>query len=163
MTVSTGAYLASAYAQAKALGDKSVSSDAMLVIDGYEHMRLLFKQFPWPILSPAGEIEVPGQNGSASWQKQQLKPNLQGQVTAYETEKGHLQAFIEAMNASGGGFASATVYEGSMESYSRGVKIVDGFFQFDSPDRDWENRAQVTTVSGTMFYHFFGESIPGNR
>jgi hypothetical protein len=162
MTVNTGAYLAQSYAQAKALGDKAVSSDSMFVVDGFEHMRLLIKQFPWPILSSAGEIEVPGPNGSKSWQPQQLETAMQGQVTIYETVKGHTQAFIDALNASGGKFSGATVYEGSMEKYSRAVKIEDGFFNFDNPDRDWENRSQVLTISGTLFFHFFGEQLPGN-
>jgi hypothetical protein len=33
---------------------------------------------------------------------------------------------------------------------------------FDNPDRDWENRSQVTMVSGTLNFHYFGEKIPGN-
>jgi hypothetical protein len=161
MTISTGAYLAQSYGQVKALGDKSISSDAMFVIDGFEHLRLLAKQFPWPILSTAGEIETVTPMGGAAWQSQQLKTNMQGQVTFYETVRGDIEQFIE-MIASAGGKFNGSIYEGTMERHSRGVRIVDAFFQFDSPDRDWENRAQATTVSGTLFYHYFGEKIPGN-
>jgi hypothetical protein len=39
---------------------------------------------------------------------------------------------------------------------------VDCFLQFDNPDRDWENRSAATTVSGTLFFHYFGDKIPGN-
>lgn len=161
MTTSTGAFLAQSYGLVKALGDKSISSDAMFVIDGFEHLRLLAKQFPWPILSPAGEIEIVTPMGGAQWQAQQLKPNMQGQVTFYETVRGDMEAFVRSIAAQGSKF-NATIYEGTMERYSRGVKIVDAFFQFDSPDRDWENRGQATTISGTLFYHYFGETIPGN-
>jgi hypothetical protein len=161
MTVSTGAFLAASYAQQKALGDKSISSDAMFVIDGFEHLRFLAKQFPWPILSTAGEIEIATPMGSASWQQQQLKPNQQGQITFQETVKGHMESFIERLADQGNKF-NASIYEGTMEQYSRGVKIVDCFFQFDNPDRDWENKAQVTTISGTLFFHYFGQKIPGN-
>lgn len=162
MTVSTPAYLAQSYAQAKALGNKAVSSDAMFVIDGFEHTRLLIKQFPWPMLSPAGEIEVPGPSGSKSWQPQQIETAQQGQITIYETEKGHTEAALAAILATGGTF-NATVYEGTMESYSRACRIVDCFINTDNPDRDWENRSQVLTISGTMFFHYFGDTLPGNR
>lgn len=162
MTVSTGALLKQTYNQVKALGDKSISSDAMFVIDGFEHLRLLCKQFPFPVLSPAGEIAIPTPMGGEAWQPQQLKVNQQGQVSFHETVRGDVQAFIEAVTALGGRF-NATAYEGTMESYHRAVKIVDCFFQFDNPDRDWENRAQATLVTGTLFFHFFGDQIKGNK
>jgi hypothetical protein len=161
MTVSTGAILKQAFDVQKALGDKSVSSDAMFVIDGFEETRMLFKQFPWPTLSPGGEIAVPQPNGGESWQPQQLKTNQQGQVTASETVKGHMAKFLEQVAAQGGKF-NATVYEGTLEKYHRAVRLVDCFIQTDNPDRDWENRGQITQISGTMFFHFFGETLPGN-
>lgn len=161
MTTSTGAHLASTYKQVKAMGDKSVSSDAMFVIAGYEHLRLLCKQFPWPTLSAGGEIEIAMPNGGAAWQSQQLKVNQQGQVTFYETVRGDIEQFIEDIAASGGKF-DAEVYEGTLEKHHRGAKITDCFLQLDNPDRDWENRSTATTVSGTIFFHYFGERIPGN-
>lgn len=161
MTTSTGAFLAQSYGLVKALGDKSVSSDAMFVISGFEHLRLLAKQFPWPLLSPGGEIEFATPMGGTAGQPQQLKTFQQGQVTFYETVRGDIEAFIESVTAQGCKF-SASVYEGTLEKHHRGVKIVDAWFQFDNPDRDWENRGQATTVSGTLFYHYFGEKIAGN-
>lgn len=161
MTVSTPAHLKQAYGLSRALGDKSVSSDAMFVPKGFEHIRLLCKQFPWPILSIAGEIEVAAPNGSKSWQPQQLDTAKQGQITFYETARGDMEKFITDILDLGGKF-DADVYEGTMERHSRGVQIKDCFFVFDSPDRDWENRSQVTTISGTLFYHYFGDKIPGN-
>ncbi|WP_321946575.1 hypothetical protein [Paraburkholderia sp. J10-1] len=145
----------------KAMGDKAVSSDAMFVIDNHEDLRLLCKQFPWPILSPAGEIEVPMPLGAAAWQPQQLKINQQGQVTFLETVEGHVAAFVQAVVADGAKF-NATVYEGTMEEYKRKVRILDAFFVFDNPDRDWENRGQVLNISGTLFFHYFGEQSKGN-
>jgi hypothetical protein len=161
MTVSTPAFLAQSYGLVKALGDKSVSSDAMFVIDGFEHLRLLCKQFPWPILSTAGEIEIASPMGSKQWQQQQLNPAMQGQVSFYETVRGDLETFIEQIAAQGNKFQAA-VYEGTLERHSRGCRIVDCFLQFENPDRDWENRSQVTTISGTLFFHYFGEKISGN-
>lgn len=161
MSVSTPAFLAQSYGLSKAMGDKSVSSDAMFVIDGFEQLRLLCKQFPWPVLSTQGEIEVASPMGSKSWQPQQLGTAQQGQVSFYETVRGDMETFIEQIAASGGKF-DASIYEGTLERHSRGVRIVDAFLQFENPDRDWENRAQVTIVSGTLFFHYFGEKIPGN-
>lgn len=161
MTTSTGAYLAASYGQVKAMGNKSISSDAMFVIDGFEGLRLLAKQFPWPVLSPGGEIAISTPMGGEAWQSQQLKYNQQGQVTFYETVRGDIETFIEQITAQGSKF-NASVYEGTLENHSRGVRITDCFLQFDNPDRDWENRSQATTVSGTLFFHYFGEKIPGN-
>lgn len=162
MTTSTGAFLQEQYSTVKALGDKAVSSDATFVIDGFEHLRLLCKQFPWPILSPAGEIAIPAPLGMELWQPQQLKVNQQGSVSFAETIEGHVQQFATQVAAGGAKF-NASVYEGTLESFKRGVRIRDCFIQFDNPDRDWENRAQALLVTGTMFFHFFGEVIPSNQ
>jgi hypothetical protein len=32
----------------------------------------------------------------------------------------------------------------------------------DNPDRDWENRAQITQISGTLHFHYFGDKLVGN-
>ncbi|MDF0506608.1 hypothetical protein POK33_38300 [Burkholderia cenocepacia] len=161
MTVSTGAYLRQHYNLAKALGDKSVSSDAQFVIDGYEHLRLLTKQFPWPVTSSGGEIEVPGPLGVITYQPQQIKIAQQGQMTFQETRRGDMQTFMESI-VSGGARFNATVYEGTVDKYQRACNIVDCFLQLENPDRDWENRSQITSISGTLFFHYFGETKPGN-
>jgi hypothetical protein len=153
--VNTGAYLKSLYNATVALGDKAVSSDATFEIEGYEHLSLLIKQFPWPELSPAGEIEVPMPMGAARWQPQQLKINQQGQITLMETQAGHIQAFLED-NISNGARFHAKVYEGTPDNYTRVCHIRDCFIQLDNPDRDFENRAQIMLVSGTLFFHYFG-------
>ncbi|MES2945116.1 MAG: hypothetical protein V4772_19800 [Pseudomonadota bacterium] len=57
---------------------------------------------------------------------------------------------------------NATAYEGSPEKFYRAYKMVDGFFVPDTPDRDQENRSQGTLISGTFFYHYFGEELPGD-
>ena len=155
MTVQTGGYLKGMFDAAKAMGDKAVSSDSIFEIKGSEELSLLIKQFPWPELSPAGEIEVAGPLGMASWQPQQIKVNQQGQITFMETTKGHIADFMEKIIASGGKF-DAVVYEGSAENPARVCPIYDCFVQLDNPDRDWENRSQIVLVSGTLFFHYFG-------
>ena len=163
MTVSSAEYLKSFYNTARALGNKSISSDAYLEIEGFEQLGLLTKQFPFPTLSTAGEIEVAMPMGAAMWQPQQLKINQQGQLGFSETVVGHIAKFLEdVVKGSKGGIFQATVYEGTPDRFHRAYKLRDCFFQSDNPDRDWESRSQITLINGTLFFHFFGEKIPGN-
>lgn len=155
--VKNGAYLRQTFETTKALGDKVVSSDAFFEIEGFEHIGLLCKQFPHPELSPGGEIEVPMPNGSAMWQPQQLKTHQQGQVTFMETQAGHIQLFMEQLNVLSGARFNAKVYEGTPDDYSRVIPIRHCFLQLDNPDRDWENRSQILQITGTLFFHYFGD------
>lgn len=155
MSVNTGAYLKGLFNSTQAMGDKVISSDAFFEIEGHEELGLLIKQFPWPELSSAGEIEVPMPMGAAKWQPQQVKINQQGGITLMETKAGHIQKFLEDILQTGGRF-NAKVYEGEPGNFTRSAPIRDCFLQLDNPDRDWENRAQIMLVSGTLFFHYFG-------
>lgn len=161
MTISNAAYLKSFYDTAKASGAKTISSDFALEIEGFEENWILTKQCPWPELSTAGEIEVPMPLGSAGWEMQQAKVNQQGAVSFMETTAGSIDQMLVNLIASGGKF-NAKIYEGTPEKYLRAKRIEDCFIQVDNPDRDWENRSQILIFSGTMFFHYFGESIAGN-
>ncbi|MDB5768023.1 MAG: hypothetical protein JWQ61_2837 [Collimonas fungivorans] len=161
MTVSNPAYLQSLYNTARAMGDKAISSDAAFEIEGFEQMWLLTKQFPWPELSSAGEIEIPMPLGAAKWEAQQVKINQQGQITLMETKAGHVSKMMLNLIRTGGKF-NAKVYEGTPSQFSVAKPIYDCFIQLDNPDRDWENRSQVLNISGTLFFHYFNEEIPGN-
>lgn len=154
--VKSGAYLKQLFNSTAALGDKVVSSDAYFEIEGFEHLGLLIKQFPWPELSPGGEIEVPMPSGAARWQPQQLKINQQGQITLMETQAGHVQKAMEDIIFQNGARFNATVYEGTQDDHTRKAQIRDCFIQLDNPDRDWENRSQIMQISGTLFFHYFG-------
>lgn len=154
--VKSGAYLKSVFSATAALGDKVVSSDAMFEVEGEEQISLLIKQFPWPELSPGGEIEVPMPNGSKRWQPQQLNVAQQGQITFMETQAGHIQSFMERVIFNNGARFNAVVYEGTADDYSRKCEIRDCFVQLENPDRDWENRGQIMQISGTLFFHYFG-------
>jgi hypothetical protein len=157
MTVSSEAYLKGVFDSTTALGDKIVSSDAMFVIEGYENLSILCKQFPWPVLTPQGEIEVPGPSGTKTFQPQQINTAMQGPVSFFETKEGAVQKMIREINANGGRF-DARVYEGTVENHSSSARIKQAFFQMDSPDRDFENRAQLLMITGTLFYHYHGEA-----
>lgn len=164
--LSNAATLKGFYNATRATGDAAISSDAALEIEGFENIWLLTKQFPWPELSPGGEIEIPGPLGMALWQPQQLKVHQQGQITLRESVLGTVHDAMLEIVARGGVF-NARVYEGTPVAYTRVSRITDCFIQLDNPDRDWENRAQVLLLSGTIFFHYFGETesinipIPG--
>jgi hypothetical protein len=155
MTVSSGALLKSIHNATAAMGDKVVSSDATFEIEGFEDISLLIKQFPWPQLTSGGEIEVPTPLGAAMWQSQQIKVHQQGQVTFMETRLGHIAEFFERVLLTGGKF-NAKVYEGIPTDFSRVCPIRNAFVVLDNPDRDWENRSQIMTISGTIFFHYYG-------
>lgn len=146
----------------RAAGEKSINSDAYFEVVGFESIGMLTKQFPWPNLTTTGEIEIAGPGGSAMWEQQSLKVNKQGPVTFCETKNGAVHRFLKEVHKAGGKFP-ANVYEGvSPERFHRGLKMFECFLQLDDSDRDWENRSQITTISGTLFYHFYGDEIPGN-
>lgn len=161
MTISNAAYLKQFHDTAKAQGAKVISSDFAIEIEGFEHNWILTKQCPWPELSTAGEIEISGPLGSASWEMQQAKVNQQGAISFMETTAGSIDQMLVNLIASGGKF-NAKIYEGTPQKFLRAKRIEDCFFQIDNPDRDWENRSQILLFAGTMFFHYFGETIPGN-
>lgn len=161
MTVSNAAYLKGFYDVTKSLGAKVISSDFTFEIDGFEQNYLLCKQAPWPEVSTAGEIEVPSMLGSAMWQPQQAKTNQQGQISLMETVVGSVDNMLVNLITRGGMF-NARIYEGTPQKFLRAKRIVDCFIQVDNPDRDWENRSQILVFTGTLFFHYFGEVIPGN-
>lgn len=161
MSINNPAYLKNFHSVAKALGDKIISSDFTLEIDGYEQNYLLCKQAPWPELSVGGEIEVPMPLGGMTWQAQQAKTNQQGPISFYETVAGPIDNMLMNLITTGGIF-NATVYEGTPQRFLKAKRLEHCFIQMESPDRDWENRAQVLLYTGTIFYHYYGEIIPGN-
>lgn len=161
MTVSNDRYLKNLSDVAQSMGAKVISSDSTIEFDGYEQNYLLIKQFPWPELSVGGEIEVSGPLGTASWQPQQAKPNLQGQISMMETVAGSIDNMLISILRNRGVF-DAMVYEGTPQHFLRAKRIRRCFLQIDSPDRDWENRSQPLMFTGTLFFHYFGEVIPGN-
>lgn len=160
MTAATAEYLKAQYGISNALGERSLQSDSVLVIQGFEFLSLLIKAFPWPVLSTAGEVEGFLPNGQKFWQEQQLETALQGQITITETAAGHAYEAINRL-ARQGRF-NGTVFEGQPEKFSRAARIEQCFMKIDPADRDHESRSQITQYTGTLFYHFYGDTIPGN-
>lgn len=160
MAVSTGNQLSALHEEVQKHGRKAVNSDFALEIVGYESMWLLAKQCPWPELTAAGEIEVPGPLGTASWQPQQTKYNQQGAVMFHENEAGSVDEMLMKILTQKGIF-DARIYQGTPSNYLYYKPIKKCFFQMDPADRDQENKGQVLTLSGTLFYHYFGEKVAG--
>lgn len=155
MAVSKPSLLSSMFQGTVALGEKAVSSDGYFEIEGHEGLSLLIKQFPWPERTVAGEIEVPMPLGTAMWQSQQVKINIQGPVTLMETVSGHVAKLLEDV-INNGGYFNAKVYEGVPENYTRVARLQRCFFVMDTPDRDYENRSAILQISGNLHAHFFG-------
>lgn len=161
MTVSTTNILKGHYDATRAAGDKAINSDFAFEIEGFESSWLLVKQAPWPELSVQGEIEVPSPLGGTLWQPQQAKVAMQGPISLFETQAGTADKMLVDLITRGAYF-NAKIYEGTPQKYLRVKRIEQCFVQIDSPDRDWENRSQVLTFSGTLFYHYFGDVKAGN-
>lgn len=161
MTVSNAAYMKGFYDTTNALGAKVISSDFTFEIVGFENLFLLAKQCPWPVLTPSEAIEVPTILGAAYWEKSQVKFNQQGPVAFQETVVGHIDKLLIDLLTQGGEF-DARIYEGTPQKYLRAKKISKCTIAAEPVDRDWENRTQPLIITGTMFYHYFGEVIPGN-
>lgn len=163
MTISSAKVLGAFYNAAKAIGTKSINSDAYFEVEGHEHLGLMTKQFPWPTIGSQGEIEVSMPLGGKTWLGQQINTAQQGPLTMTETVGGIVMQFMKAIttNNAGGEF-NATVYEGVPDKFTRAYKLRGCIFVPDAVDRDWENRAQLTLINGTLFYNWFGEELTPN-
>lgn len=161
MTISTPQYLKNMHDSTRAMGRKAINSDFTIEFEGYEGMYLLAKQCPYPVVTPGGEIEVPTPLGSTVWEAQQVKTAQQGSISFLETVAGDVDQFLVNLIANGGYF-NAKIYEGTPKKYIRYKRITDAFITLDAVDRDWENRSQPLTFAGTMFFHYYGETVDGN-
>lgn len=161
MATSTAAYFKGQYDSIEVLGRKSISSDYTMEVEGFEGTYLLCKQFPWPTVSSAGEIEVAAPLGMAYWETQNIKVNQQGSVSFYETTANSIDNMLAGIIARGGRF-NAKIYHGTPDNYLTMKPIYNAFLQIDNPDTDFENRSQVLMFAGTIFFMYFGEVVAGN-
>ena len=145
----------------RSLGNKAVASDTAMVIDGFESAQLLTKQFPRPVNSPNGAIEVPGPLGTRSWQPLQARVDFTGAVTFREAKSGSVNETLKTMLNNRGIF-SAWLYEGTGERYTSRRRIVDCFMIIEAPDLGWEERGQMLMFTGAVIGRFFGAKEEGN-
>jgi hypothetical protein len=164
MTVSNSAQLRQLADAASILGEIAINSDFYLEIDGHEQYGSLIKQCPWPVLSPGEPMEVTGPLGIKTWQATQVNVALQGAITIKETVAGDAEDLLNLQLANGGKFASATIYEGVPSAFHRAKRIHGVTIVAEVPDRDSENRNQPLTITGTVYFHYFGgkDDLQGN-
>lgn len=153
--------LKSYYKQSQAIGAPAINANFAIQIVGFEDAWLSAKQAPWVTITPRGEIEVPGPAGLNTYIPQSLKTEFTGPITLIETESGYIDSVITRINAIGSQF-DAIVYEGTPDRFTLAKEYRNCFLQIEPVDRDHENRAQVLTWSGSLFFHYFGEILPGN-
>lgn len=161
MALNSGSFLKRFHDEAAAQGARAINSDATMVIRGFDSLWMNIKQFPWPVVSSQGEIEVPGPLGTIHYEPQQSRTAFQGPVTLAETVAGIMDKALVDLLAKGGKF-DAILYEGTPESHLRSKPIYSCFFVIDAVDRDFENRSQPLVFNGTVFFHYFGEVRAGN-
>ena len=161
MPVNTADYHQNNFRLTLALGDKLNAGDATFAPVGFDGLYLLIKQFPHPVISGGEEIEVPMAGGSVYFDQQPLKTHFQGQIVFLETTAGSVKQFARDV-LSGGGFFDARIYEGTPDRHSRSYLLERCFFNIEPADRDWENRGQVLSLSGTLLGNYFGQESPGN-
>jgi len=149
---------------AMALGEKVNAGEATFQPVGFNGIELLVKQFPHPVISGGSEIETSLPGGGTYFEQGPIETKFQGGITFYETTAGTIKQFARDVLASGGYF-DARIYEGrggTPERHARSYLLERCFFKIDPADRDWENRTQVLTLTGTLFGNYFGREFPGN-
>lgn len=157
MSVLPADLLAKNYKTAKALGQKEVQCDAYFEIEGHEELKFLAKTFPRPVLASAGVIESYLPNGIKIGQPQQLLTLQSHEVSFYCTKGGATEKAINSLNNSGGIFQS-TVHLGQVDNPYASYPLTDCFIAEISPlDHDVEGVGQLVIMSGTLYYHYFGE------
>jgi len=157
MSVSPADLLAKNYKTAQALGQKEAQCDAYFEIEGYENLKFLAKTFPRPVLASAGTLESYLPNGVKVQQPQQLQVAQTHEVSFYVTRGGQVEKALNALNNSGG-FFQATVHLGQVDKPYASYPLTDCFIAEISPlDQDIEGVGQHVMMSGTLYYHYFGE------
>ena len=157
MSVSPADLLAKNYKAAQALGQKEAQCDAYFEIEGFENLKFLAKTFPRPILASAGVIESYTPNGVKVQQPQQLQVAQSHEVSFYATKGGAVEKALMQLNNNGGTFR-ATVHLGQVDSPYASYQLTDCFLAEISPlDQDVEGVGQHVMISGTLYYHYFGE------
>lgn len=157
MSVSSSDLLAKNYKTAQALGLKEVQCDAYFEIDGFENLKFLAKTFPRPVLASAGVVESYLPNGIKVQQPQQQQVAQSHEISFYVTKGGDVEKALNAINNKGGIF-QATVHLGEVGNPYASYPLTNCFLAEISPlDQDIEGVGQHVMMSGTLYYHYFGE------
>ena len=157
------------YQAAKQLGAPMLACQGMLVPRGAPEMRLLFQSFPRPIVTNNDIAEINYARGLKAHTAGSPNTSYQGSITMLETETGIVGQFAELIMANGG-IMDCDYYDGRPERFTKVFELEDCAFTFEPADMQSDGRSQVVTVSGSIQYMFFGDSIaianmnmPGQR
>lgn len=157
MSVSPADLLAKTYKTAQALGKKEAQCDAYFEIEGFENLRFLAKTFPRPVLASTGTIESYLPMGIKTQQPQQLQTAQSHEVSFYCTDNGAVEKALMELNNNGAIF-QATVHLGQVDNPYASYPLENCFLAEISPlDQDTEGLGQHVMMSGTLYYHYFGE------
>lgn len=162
MARNSAGFLERKYDAMKARGDMIVSANAMIVFKGFEGMKFLTKNFPWPVATNLGTIEVPGPNSLKFAQPAQRLIMMTGQLTMMENRLGDLKKFCEELvSAPSWSRLQGTVYEGTDDNFTHSAEFRDAVWTPEAMERAWEDSTQLATVGGAFVYHYFGRGANG--
>lgn len=162
MAVSKAPFAKEIFDNVGSMGDKIMGSDAQLVFEGYEEFALQIQGFPMPVYTPGEGAEVPMPMGLVRWQPTQGAIHQQGGITLQETVTGvTFKALAQILNNAGGVHRKAKIYEGTKDRFLRFYPIYESYITLESGERNWESRTQVLNLTGTLYYHYFGEIVTG--
>ena len=161
MAVNTADYHQQNFRLVQALGDKINAGEASFAPIGYDGMYLLIKAFPHPSVSGGEPIQAFMPGGGSYYEQAPIDTSFSESITAYETKAGTLKQFLRDVLANGG-FFDARIYEGSPDRHTRSYLLRRCFIKLAPSERDWENKASLLQISGTLTGSYFGEEAPGN-
>lgn len=145
---------------AVALGEIAISSEYVMIPDDYPEMQLLVKQFNVPYANPEDVIEVPMVGGQTSHTPQISKTDFKGAIAFKETVAGHVRKFLEKVGAertvSQRSYFNFTIYQGTPENHTNVWHCKHAcLFGFEPLEVDFENRGQLSILTGQIAYHYF--------
>lgn len=146
------------YQVAKQLGAPLLACQGMLVPRGAPEMRLLFQSFPRPIVTNNDIGDVGYSGGLQGHVPGVAKTSYQGSITLLETETGIVNQFAELVLANGGSM-DCDYYDGRPERFTKVYELLDCAFTFEPGDMQADGRSQVLTISGSVQYMYFGDSL----
>jgi hypothetical protein len=152
------------YNSSRAMGTNAIVSDAMFEIEGFESMALRVPQFPTPVLTTSGEIEVPTPLGGGMFLPQQLKVHQQGSITLTEPVANYVSVeflkFIVDHNQS----FNAKLHEREQGQIFRTYSLYDcTFWKLNPSEFSYTDRSQVLKFSGVFRFLYFGDVVCRDR
>ncbi len=152
MTTSTPQILRDMHNASRAIGSSAIASDATFEIEGFESMALLTPQFPMPVPTTQGVLEMPGPLGTVMAQPLGLKVNHESPITLRETTAGNTSDELLDILLTGRQF-NAKLYDKRSE---RTYWLFRCSFRPDSYVFGKRDRSQPLQLCGYLFYNYDG-------